>query len=145
MFLTDKPNESCKKPPKIERNALSITKKKLLERKRNHDTSAKTNAPISRTSSECLKLKIQTYRMINEEFKMKLEQLQEEISIAPLPLSADLSNDFKSIILKADQIKISFFMRLFWEEQQKCLQPSQNIATYHSMNTDADVTYQIVN
>ena len=52
---------------------------------------------------------------------MKLGQLQEEISKASLPVSADLSNDFKSIIFETDQIKISPFMGLFWEEQQKHL------------------------
>ena len=35
--------------------------------------------------------------MENKELKMKLGQLQEEISKASLPVSADLSNDFKSI------------------------------------------------
>ena len=32
-------------------------------------------------------------------------------------------------------------MRLFWEEQQKYLQSSQNNATYHPMNPDTDATY----
>ena len=49
---------------------------------------------------------IQTYQMRNKELKMKLEQLQEEISKAPLPVSADLCNNFKSIILETDQRKI---------------------------------------
>ena len=93
--------------------------KKLLKRKGNSITPAKTNAPISQTSSEGLKLIIQTYQMRNKELKMKLGQLQEEISKASLPVSADLSNDFKSIIFETDQRKISPFMRLFWEEQQK--------------------------
>ena len=44
-----------------------------------------------------------------KELKMKLGQLQE----ASFPVSADLSNDFKSIIFKTDQIKISPFMRIF--------------------------------
>ena len=95
--------------------------KKLLKRKGNSITPAKTNAPISQTSSEGLKLIIQTYQMRNKELKMKLGQLQEEISKASLPVSADLSNDFKSIILETDQRKISPFMRLFWEKQQKYL------------------------
>ena len=38
---------------------------------------------------------------------MKLGQLQEEISKASLPVSADLSNDFKSIILETDQRKFT--------------------------------------
>ena len=50
---------------------------------------------------------------------MQLRQLQEEISKAFLPVSSDLSNDFKSIIFETDQRMISPFMRLFWEAQQK--------------------------
>ena len=52
---------------------------------------------------------------------MKLAQLQDEISKASLPVSADLSNDLKSIIFETGQRKISPFKRLFWEEQQKYL------------------------
>ena len=68
--------------------------------------------------------KINNSNLLNEkqeQLKMKLGQLQEEISKASLPVSADLSNDFKSIIFETDQRKISPFMRLFWEEQQKYL------------------------
>ena len=77
-----------------------------------------TNASISQTSSERLKVTIQTYRMGNKELKMKLGQLHEEISEASLPVSADLSNDFKSIILETDQRKLSPFMRLFSENSK---------------------------
>ena len=42
----------------------------------------------------------------NSNLKMKLGQLQEEISKASLPVSPDLSNEFKSIILETDQRKI---------------------------------------
>ena len=61
--------------------------KKILKRKGNSITPAQTNAPISQTSSEGLKLR-------NKELKMKLGQLQEEISKASLPVSADLCNNF---------------------------------------------------
>ena len=37
---------------------------------------------------------------------MKLGLLQEEISKVSLPVGADLSDDFKSIILETDQRKI---------------------------------------
>ena len=70
--------------------------KKLLKRKGNSITQAKTNAPISQTSSEGLKLIIQ----------MKLGQLQDEISKASLSVSADLCNNFESIISEIDQRKI---------------------------------------
>ena len=69
-------------------------------------TQAKTDAPISQTSSEDLKLITQTSQMRNKKVKMKLGQLQEEISKASLPVSADLCNNYKSIILKTDQRKI---------------------------------------
>ena len=68
--------------------------KKLLKRKGNSITPAKANAPISQTSSEGLKLIIQTYQMRNKELKMKLGQLQKEKSKASLPVSADLCNNY---------------------------------------------------
>ena len=69
-------------------------------------TQAKTNAPISQTSED-LKLTTQTYQMRNKELKVKLGQLQEEISKASLPpVSADLCNNYKSVILETDQRKI---------------------------------------
>ena len=98
VLLIDKPNEWCHNSKKIKRNAIS-TEKKLLKRKGNSITPAQTNAPISQTSSEDLKLR-------NKEFKMKLGQLQEEISKASLAVSADLCNNFKSIILETHQRKI---------------------------------------
>ena len=69
-------------------------------------TPAKTNAPISQTSSECLKLTIQTYEMKTKTLIIKLRQLQEEITKASLPVSAGLSNDFTSVILETDRRKI---------------------------------------
>ena len=53
--------------------------------------------------------KVNNSNLSNEkqkELKIKLGQLQEEISKAPLPVSADLSNDFKSVIFETDQRKI---------------------------------------
>ena len=50
-----------------------------------------------------------------------------------LPVSADLGNEFESVILETDRRKISPFMRLFWEEQPKYLQSSQNNVKYYPM------------
>ena len=69
--------KATKTPKKIGRNTIRTTKK-LLKRKGNSITAAKTNAPISQTSSERLKLTIQTYQMRNKELKMKLGQLKEQ-------------------------------------------------------------------
>ena len=62
--------------------------------------------PQFQTSPEGLKLIIQTYQRRNKELKMKLGQLQGKIPKASLPVSADLCNNFKSIILETDQRKI---------------------------------------
>ena len=72
-----------------------LPRKKPFKRKANSITPAKTNAPISQTFPDGLKLIIQTYQMRDKEFKMKLGQFQEEISKASLPVSADSSNEFK--------------------------------------------------
>ena len=98
VLLIDKTNESCQNSKKFKRNVISTTKK-LLKRKGNSITPAQTNMPISQTSSKGLKLR-------NKELKLKFGQLQEEISKASLPVSADLCNNFKSIILETDQRKI---------------------------------------
>ena len=44
--------------------------------------------------------------MRNKELETKLGQLQEEMSKASLPVSADLCNNYKVIILETDQRKI---------------------------------------
>ena len=68
MLLIDKPNESCQNFKKFERNDI-FTTKKGLKRKGNSITPAKTNATISQTSSESLKLTIQSYQLRNKELK----------------------------------------------------------------------------
>ena len=103
------------------------TKKKLKEMpyppqkkgKGNRITPAKTNAQIWQTSSEGLKLIIETYQMRDKELKMKLGQLQEEISKATLPVGADLSKALNQLFWKLTKEKCTPFMKLILEEQHK--------------------------
>ena len=63
--------------------------------------------------------KINNSNLSNEkqkELKMKLGQLQEKISKASLPVSTDLSNNFKPINFETDQRKTLPFMRLSTHE-----------------------------
>ena len=76
-----------------------------MKRKENSITPAKTNAPISKTSSERLKLTIETYHMKTKNLIMKLGQLQEEITKHLCQLMLILSNDLTSIILETGQKK----------------------------------------
>ena len=61
--------KAAKIPKKLKEMPYPPQKKKLLKRKGNSITPAKANAPISQTSSERLKLIIQTYQMRNKELK----------------------------------------------------------------------------
>ena len=79
------------KTPKNLKEMPYPPQKNLLKRKGNSITPAQTNAPISQTSSEGLKLR-------NKELKMKFGQLQEKISKASLPVSANLCNSFKLVM-----------------------------------------------
>ena len=90
------------KTPKNLKEMPYSTQKMLFKKKRKNYYTSK---------DKCLKFtnffrmpKIQTHQMRNKTLKMKLRQLQEKISKASLPVSADLNNDLKSI-LKTDQRK----------------------------------------
>ena len=87
MLLIDKTSESCQSSKKCH---IHHKKKKLLKRKGNSITPAKTNAPISQISSQCLKLTIQTCQMKTKNLRIKLGQLQEKVTKASLPVIADL-------------------------------------------------------
>ena len=69
QLLMDKPNESCQNSKKRLKEIAYPAQKRLLKRKGNSITPVKTNAPISQTSSEGLKLTIQTYPRRNKELK----------------------------------------------------------------------------
>ena len=88
-------------------------KRKFLKRKGNVITPAKTNAPISQTSSECLKLTIQTCQMKTKNLIMTLGQILEEITKASLPISADLSNDFTQLFWKLTKEKCALYQANF--------------------------------
>ena len=130
VLLIDKPNESCQNSKKNWNRCH-----KLFKRKWNSITSAKTNAPIPQTSSERLKLTIRTYQMRNKELKNEAW--------------ATSRGNIKSIFYINDSgnwpKKKLPFMRLILEEQQKYLQSFINNATYHCIDSDADVTYQTFN
>ena len=60
---------SAVKTQKKLKEMLYPPQKKLWKRKENNITPVKTNAAISQTSSEHLKLTIQTFQMKNKELK----------------------------------------------------------------------------
>ena len=119
----------CDQCPKFENTKIANFKKQVSQKAKMTTVPAKPNAP----TYERLKLTMQTYRIDNKNLKKQTEQFQEEISKSSLPVSTVLNNDFVSIISDADQSKISPFMKLFWEEQQKNFKTSSSGVRYHPM------------
>ena len=87
--------------------------KKALKKKRKYCTS-KDKCPNFRNFFRMPKINNSNLSdKKQKEVKMKLGQRQGEIAKASLPVSADLSSDFKSIIFENGQIKISPFIADF--------------------------------
>ena len=96
-------------------------------------TTAKLNVPISKTSSERLKLTIQSFRKEHKELKEKVMELQLELSKSSFKVSENLAEDLTSIIAGADQRDLPPVMRFFWEEQQKYIKCSFRLIRYDRM------------
>ena len=65
--------------------------------------------------------------------RLENTKLQEALNKCSMPVSTDLNNDLLKIISSADQSKMSPFMRLFWEEQQKYFNSSKTGVRYYPM------------
>jgi len=94
---------------------------------------AKPNAPISFTSPDRLKLTIQNYRIENKELKSEINKLQNEIKKSSVSTSDSLNSDLTAIMSAASPEKVSPFMKMFWEQQQKYIQSSLTGVRYHPM------------
>ena len=77
-----------------------LPKKKAFKKKRKYYYTSQDKCPDFINFFR--RPKINHYQMRNKELKMKLGELQDEI----MPVSADLCNNFKSIILENNQRKI---------------------------------------
>ena len=94
---------------------------------------AKTKTPVSKTSTERLKLALQQYQTENKFLKEKIDELQSEIKRSSMEVSAELGNNMVTIMPGVDQSKISLFTKIFWEEQQKCVKLTAAGFKYHPM------------
>ena len=121
-------------------NCIKFESKKIaqftkLTKKQNATNAipAKPKAPISKLSTERLKSTLQHYRIENKLLKSEIEELKLAIEKSSMSVSAELSKDMISIMSAADQSKVSPFMKLFWDEQQKYLKSSSTGVRYHPM------------
>ena len=73
----------------------------------------------------------QHYRTENKFLKEKIDELQSEIKKPSMEVSAELGDDMVKIMSGAHQSKISPFIKLFWEKQQKYLKSSSTGIRYY--------------
>lgn len=87
--------------------------RKASKRKSNMLTEpAKSNATISLTSPQQIKLTLQKYRVENKQLKGEIQKLQDEIATSAVPITTDLCNDLVSIMSNADNSKTQTLARL---------------------------------
>ena len=109
-----------------------INKINKLDKSKKPAVAIKPNAPISQTSSERLLVTIRQQRSENKRLTNEISQMKEELIKLSVPVSEELSNDFKSIFNNCTR-NVSPFMKLFWEEQLKYIKSSPNEVKYHPM------------
>lgn len=90
-------------------------------------------APVSLTSPDRIKLKLQSYRIENKQLKADKLKMMEEIVQKAVPVDDSLSKDMMNIMSNADYEKMPEFMQFFWSEQQKYLSSSKTAVRYHPM------------
>ena len=95
-------------------------------------TPAKTKAPVSKTSSERLKLTLQGHRLKCAQLSDELEKMKLELQKSNILIDHDLSNDLLSVLSNSD-VKMTPFMSLFWQQQQKLFLSSPKGVRYHPM------------
>ena len=106
-----KNEQKCKIFQKFGNSSISKANKIFKRQPIILSTPAKLNAPISKTSSERLKLTIQSFRIENKELKEKVMELQQELSKSSLKVSENLDEDLTSIMAGVDQRDILPFMK----------------------------------
>ena len=60
-------------------------------------------------------------------------EIREEINNNYLAITDNLGDDLRNIMSGADKSKITPFMKMFWEEQQKYMSSSKKVVRYHPM------------
>ena len=118
-------------------SACNIVERKellSLKRKRNNLISpAKLKAPVTLTSPERRRLTLQGLRVENKQLQEEIVNIREEINNNSLAITDNLGDDLRNIMSGADKSKITPFMKMFWEEQQKYMSSSKKGVRYHPM------------
>ena len=90
-----------------EQRKVNNSKKMLVRKEKKANIPVKPNFLISQTSSERIILTLHLYRIEKKEFKLKVQQVQEEISKSSQTVSNELGSDLVLITSDEDSSKKS--------------------------------------
>ena len=108
-----------------------LSSEKARKAKENRQSKpAHINAPVSKTDPARLKLTLQGQRLRCAQLERELNEIRAELQSTNIEVDHELSNDLTKILgSAADTSKMTRFMKLFWELQQKLFSSSQKGVT----------------
>ena len=118
----------CENCMKIENR----TAKEVQRKGKNLCIPAKPKAPVSATHPTRLKLTLQQQRLKCSQLQKEIEEMRLAINSSSVSVDPKLDQDVKGII-STEGSKMSPFMKLFWEQQQKAFNNNYNAIRYHPM------------
>ena len=101
-------------------------------KERRLSTPAHVKAPVSKTDPGRIKLTLQGQRLRCAELERELNAMRTELQNSNIEVDHELSNDLTSILSEAGS-KVTPFMSLFWQEQQKLFNSTSTGVRYHPM------------
>lgn len=114
-------------------NQFSSSVKITNQAKTRHlSTPAQVKAPVSKTDPARIKLTLQGQRLRCTELERELSAMRNEQQKNNVEIDHELSNDLADIITKAGS-KVTPFMNLFWQQQQKLFGSKAIGVRYHPM------------
>ncbi len=105
---------------------------KAIKKSRQINTPAKLNTSITVTHPNRVKLALQAQRLKCSQLEKEIARMRLDIQSAGVHVPSDLSQDIKALINDYDGT-VTPFMRLFWEQQQRCFQGNPHAVRFHPM------------
>ena len=122
-------NEYCKSCTDFDKVLRRISGAKS----RKQNLPAKLKAPVKLTSSNRIKLTLQQHRLKCSQLESKLEKMQLALQQSSLLIDHKMGQDLIKIFSETDQSKVTPFMSLFWEQQQKLFSKNSKGFRFHPM------------
>lgn len=104
----------------------------MLKKNNQLQQHAKLHAPLSATAPQNVALALKQERIQCAQFKTKIRAMELAIKQDSVKIDSQFTNDFFTIFCNENK-KITPFMNLFWQQQQKLFRCSPQGARFHPM------------